>query len=419
MATPGSQNRDEVMSPRSSLIASVAVFGLSLASLLLLARYLHVAPGSPFALEIDVLFSVDGADRWKELTAASPPRFSVSHFLLQHLWGRIGAVPARLLEFALPADEARFLAATGMVCVVAAMGFGSLAFCALRLNHRRWNLLLLFPVCLLFTSNTILVQPDHFGLSFGLLAIASLALLPGLRDRTRVGLIGVTGFLNAATTLTNGLFPALAAAVVFRKRLNPAHVWRYRYGILAAAALGGAIAATAIVPRLRDLNDTIIVQILNLRLLKDPPAAAGFAASGLVYPAVGPVPSIWRSADPNNPYSHQSYNPSGFDDYAPLSGVAACAWVALLAASSLALIRSPDLRDYRLALFGWIVFNLIFHNLWGDEFFLYSAHWSWTLMLIALLGSRALPTWAVALAVALIVPGQLATLSTIRDLIFA
>ncbi|MBX6314904.1 MAG: hypothetical protein IRY99_18600 [Isosphaeraceae bacterium] len=79
--------------------------------------------------------------------------------------------------------------------------------------------------------------------------------------------------------------------------------------------------------------------------------------------------------------------------------------------------RSRDLRGYWYAILIWLAFNFLFHNLWGAEFFLYNAHWSWALMLVVLLGSRSIPTWAVAAAVLLIIPGQLATLSTIRSLL--
>lgn len=63
------------------------------------------------------------------------------------------------------------------------------------------------------------------------------------------------------------------------------------------------------------------------------------------------------------------------------------------------------------------MFNLLFHNMWGDEFFLFSPHWSWALMLVVLLGSRGLPVWTVAPAALLMLPGQLSTLDAIRRLL--
>jgi hypothetical protein len=63
----------------------------------------------------------------------------------------------------------------------------------------------------------------------------------------------------------------------------------------------------------------------------------------------------------------------------------------------------------------WVLFNALLHNVWGDEFFLYSPHWAWALMAVVMLGvRRAWPGWVVAVTLA-IIPGQLQTISQIRD----
>lgn len=408
---------------KSPLIAALAGFGLALSALLLLAWRLGVAPGSAFATHLSILFEADSADRWEEITAAVSPRFSILHPLLGQFWGRIGAALAWLLSGSRTPEAARFLAAVGLVCSVAAVGYGALAATAARLNPRRWNVAILFPVCLLFTANTIVAQPDHFGLSFGLFGVASLALLPGLKgwNRTRGALVVVTGVLAAGTTVTGGLYPALVAVIAFRDHLTPANLRRFRHVILAAAAVAAvtvaAVGVLVAVRGARGQSETRAMKFLTLRLVRDPAASIRYAGSGLLYPAVGPVPTVSRMPDDPVQQPYLSYEASRLSDYGPLSGAAACAWAALLAASSFVLVRSPDLRNYGFALFGWIAFNFALHNLWGDEFFLFSPHWSWALSLIALLGSRALPTWAVALAAALIVPGQLSTLNTIRELL--
>ncbi len=407
----------EIMKPKTAVAASFAFFGLSLLALFLLTRYLQIDPGSPIAEEVDSLFSVDASLRWRQLSGVAPPLFSISHTLLDHFWGRIGTVMSWAFMIAWPAESAQLYAATSLVCIMAAAGFGCLALNSLMLNNRLINLILLFPVCLLFTANVIIAQPDHLGLSFGLLAGTTLALLPGMSDRMRITLLCVLGFLNAVTTATNVLFPIIVAAILFHDRISWTKLNRFRWPILIAGGLVVAIGVMIVAPRWNGLQDTVALKNFMFRLFRDPLLAARFAGSGLLYPAVGPVPEAWKWRTIVSPFTHQSYNKTGLAEYTLMSGVAACAWIALLAASSVEMARSRDLRGYWYAVVAWIVFNLVFHNIWGDEFFLYSAHWSWALMLIVLLGSRAIPTWAVALAVLLIIPGQLDTLSAIRRLL--
>lgn len=424
MSTIEAGRRAEVANPRAALVASCLVFVLSLSSLLGLGRYLGAIPGSAYADYLDILFSADTGTRWTALTDPNPAHFPIAHLLLNHIWGRLGAALAWVLSFVWPGDAGRFYGAVGLVCSAAAAGFACLAYCALRLNPRRVNLLILLPVCLLFTSNTIIAQPDHFGLSFGLLALTTLAMLPGARGAARTSLLGLTGFLCAMTTLTNGLYPALVAAIVHRDRLTWANARRFRYVILAIAAAGALVVVPVAVKRLPSLlrptgslGDSRITLYLNIRLLSDPLSAARYAGSALLYPAVGPSPTTWTSDEDGHVQPRVSYETSVLGDYQPLSAVAAVAWVLLLAAASWVLVRSPDLRNFALALFGWIVFNLLFHNMWGDEFFLFSPHWSWALMLVVLLGSRGLPVWTVAPAALLMLPGQLSTLDAIRRLL--
>jgi hypothetical protein len=65
----------------------------------------------------------------------------------------------------------------------------------------------------------------------------------------------------------------------------------------------------------------------------------------------------------------------------------------------------------------WIGFNLVFHNLWGDEFFLYSPHWVWALLTLVMLGIGRLRLRFAVPLVAFIVIGQITTLLTIGDML--
>ncbi|MBX6314380.1 MAG: hypothetical protein IRY99_15925, partial [Isosphaeraceae bacterium] len=299
---------------RTAVSVSFALSGLALLALLFLIRFLQIDPSSPVAQRLNILFDVDAADGWKELSGMSPAHLSVSHPLLILIWGCLGVGLARLLMMVWPVEAANFYAATGLVCIVAAAGFGCLVFNALRLNNRLAHILLLFPVCLLFTGNTVIVQPDHFGLSFGLLAASILALLPGLSDRTRMALLGILGFMVVGTTLTNVLFPVLVATIVFRDRISWTSLRRYRLAIVIAGLLGAVVSVLIINSRWNRIQtqDTIFSKYLNLRLLYDPLAAVRLASSGLLYPAVGPVP---RTFVDEYKFTYIYYNESRLFDY--------------------------------------------------------------------------------------------------------
>jgi hypothetical protein len=64
---------------------------------------------------------------------------------------------------------------------------------------------------------------------------------------------------------------------------------------------------------------------------------------------------------------------------------------------------------------GWLLFNVVLHNIWGDEFVLYSPHWSWALMAIVILGARDLSRRFIAAIVVPVVASQIYTLFAIKQ----
>ncbi len=65
-------------------------------------------------------------------------------------------------------------------------------------------------------------------------------------------------------------------------------------------------------------------------------------------------------------------------------------------------------------LLGWILFNAVFHNLWGDELMVYAPHWSWALMALVVLGVRHLSRRFVIATAVLVITCQIPTLLAIR-----
>jgi len=101
--------------------------------------------------------------------------------------------------------------------------------------------------------------------------------------------------------------------------------------------------------------------------------------------------------------------------YDRLGTVAALAWLTWLGWSLLSLGSSAAGRDLVLPLVLWIAWNSLFHNLWGDEYFLYSPHYGWALGTFALM-TPAQPISLRLKLVILVAWGQASALQTIQQL---
>jgi hypothetical protein len=167
---------------------------------------------------------------------------------------------------------------------------------------------------------------------------------------------------------------------------------------------------------------------LNLRLVRHPLDAAVYALYAVVAPAVGPPPlvKITKGAAMVTYESGQPlhWNPNGFftgsdrvsfRDYWGVQGIGAVLWIGLLLACASRAFRDRRTRQLAWLPAGWILFSLVLHNLWGDELFLYTPHWSWALMGLVLLGARRLSRVATASVVIPIAIAQVYTLVQIRS----
>jgi len=56
----------------------------------------------------------------------------------------------------------------------------------------------------------------------------------------------------------------------------------------------------------------------------------------------------------------------------------------------------------------------VFHNVWGDELFLYAPHWSWALMALVILGARRVPLVTIVLLFVPIAFCQVYTLTQVK-----
>jgi hypothetical protein len=107
--------------------------------------------------------------------------------------------------------------------------------------------------------------------------------------------------------------------------------------------------------------------------------------------------------------------PRSFWPYDAIQSAGVAAWLVLLSAGIASTLHDPSLRTVGLAIVVWILFNAALHNLWGDEYFLYSSHYVGPLLLLASLGR--LPTWFVTVATLFILTSAVRTLLIYRQLL--
>jgi hypothetical protein len=231
--------------------------------------------------------------------------------------------------------------------------------------------------------------------------------------RVRLGLLLVLGFLIAGTTVTNALFVVLCLGCL-RRQFGTTALSTLRLTGPRLAACGVVVLALLVGVGIKYYTkllhgDTIVTQGLRFRLTQNPVAAAQYALLLPVCPAVGGPPLIAQSGN-----SLLSYDPFSVSSYSLLSAVGAVAWAGLLGCCFVAVFRDGQLRVYGWVVSLWLAFNMLFHNVWGDEGFLFTPHWSWALMLIVFVGSRTLPLWSLILAAAVVGLGQVDTLVAIR-----
>jgi hypothetical protein len=425
----------------------------------LLSGWLGVARGSVLLERQNVLFNSDTNTWLDEIARGHAPSAATRaiHPLEVAIWRPPYQVVNRLLRVVVQPDHAELLAARLLVALVAGAGVSLLAWLALTLGLEPPQCLLLFAMYFLFTSSSTISLPEHFGLSSGLLSIAFVVPIMIANRRVRTAVLAALAVLCGGTTMTNLLYPLAAIYHWGFKSI------RARGAVLLAAALAVPLAiflfmdSRKVVLLYTDSDKDIASRVavlpahipgitrwylktskihghvgdyLNLRLVRHPLDAAVYSVYALVTPAVGPPPAV-RTTKGRQMVTYESgkplhWEPNGFlagsdslylGDWWGVSGIGAALWVVLLLSCTYRAIRDRSTRPLVWLPAGWILFNLVFHNLWGDELFLYAPHWSWALMALVLLGARRLSLITVASFVMPIAACQVYTLVRIRDLL--
>jgi hypothetical protein len=417
--------------PHAALIAA-CVGSAAVIWFVLLSGWLGVAPGSVIVKRQNVLFNSDTNVWIDETVNHHRPSTIAIHPLTVPLWRPPSEALVHLCQVFLPPERARLFAARLLVALVAGTGVGCLALLALHVGISLTQGLLLFSTYLLFTASATISLPEHFGISNGLLSIAFVIPIVVANPRLRTAVLAALVPLCGGTTVTNVLYPL---ASLYRYSVKSARTKRaiWTAGALAAAAAiflykdsqqVAVFSQTGILPGyfpsltrwyLKSTMIHIYVDgYLNLRLLRHPLSAIVYVVYMLVAPAVGPSPLVRRfpgrdvvTYEPSHQLLHLSY-------YWGPQAVGAILWAALLVSCTCYAIRDRRTRNLVVLPIGWILFNVVFHNLWGDELVLYAPHWSWALMALVLLGARHLSRMVTVSIVVPVLACQIYTLILIK-----
>jgi hypothetical protein len=385
-----------------------ALVGLTAAIwFVLLSGWLGVTPGSVMTKRQNVLFNSD-MNLWVDRmigNARSPER--LVHPLEVLIWRTPCRALQHVLGLFLPFDYAGLLAARLLVAAVAALGVGFLAYLALHLGVKKIQLGFLFAMYLLFTSNTTLCLPEHFGISNGLLCITFVfPIVVASAELRATGLVALA-VLCGGTTITNVLFP-LASFVQYCLRSARAKAYA------AAVAMAGGLGAALFLYLRSSTIHYFVGKYLSLRLFRDPLEAGVYAIYALVAPAIGPVPRILRVPGWDMVSYEPALQPLHLNYYLGFQAIGAVAWAVLLVACISKALRDDRTRAYVWLPLGWLLFNIGFHNVWGDELFLYAPHWSWALMALLVLGARGLSIKFLAVTSVVVIACQIDTLFAIK-----
>ncbi|MGC2112228.1 MAG: hypothetical protein WA655_22105 [Candidatus Korobacteraceae bacterium] len=406
---PATLSKETVTAPSLGHSRAIAAM-VGLAAVLwfmLLSGWMKSVPGSVMVKRQNVLFNSDSSIWLDRMIGNEKSPEQMIHPLEIPLWRAPCRALQHLLGIFMPPEEAGILGARLLVALVHGLGVGFLALLVLRIGVKLPQCILLFIVYFLFTSNCTAALPEHFGISNGLLSIAFVGPILLTSTSATAIFLAVMLVLCGGTTITNALYPLAA-------------IWQYcfksmraRMAVVAAAIPVGLAVFLFLYLKSYTMHH-FVGGYLTLRLIRDPFRACIYAIYTVVCPAVGPTPRIMREPG----WDMVSYEPAHavvrLSYYLGLQAVGAIAWASLLVKCVVNAIRDDSTRFYVWLPLGWVVFSILFHNMWGDELALYSPHWSWALMALVILGARELSLKFVTSVFVPIVVSQVYTLFMIE-----
>ncbi len=175
-----------------------------------MSAWLGVRPGALITSRHNVLFDSDSSYWLDRMVGHGRSLEQTIHPL--ELSSGVSPVEPSLVwrDCSCPPDYASIFGPRLLVALFAGAGVGFLAYLALaHLGVAPVQGLLLLGSYFLFTNNTTISLPEHFGISNGLLSMSFVVLIVTANERLRNGVLAGMVVLCSGTSIPNGLFPAL------------------------------------------------------------------------------------------------------------------------------------------------------------------------------------------------------------------
>lgn len=403
---------------RRVLLELLAVFLVAGAWMFVLATWTGFRIGRPVHTRDNLVFDLDVPTVARTLLNEADPKFKSRHRLARPIWGPVGATLKNIFGRFVDADQARSIASRLIMAVAGGIGFASLWFVAQRQRLSLSIRLLLFAMFAVFSTQILCSLPEFYGISASLLSLSFAVYCSKLRLRWKAAALAALTVIGAGTTTTVGAVPAacLALSVLFAY-LPPdrARRWVVVTTIAGTCLVTLAVGALAMGPYRKALRETAAGKGVGIgshyRILCNPELTPGFALRGLIHPAVGTNPEI-----DEGPTNRPTFNRSIWNQTDRIALAGQLAWLVLLVWGAVSSLRNGLQQFESLLLVGWIAANLALHNIWGNEFFLYSPHWAWALFGLVILGANRVPTAALWTAGLLVIAGGVSELLTVEGL---
>ncbi|HTA42734.1 MAG TPA: hypothetical protein VK789_09820 [Bryobacteraceae bacterium] len=393
---------------RQQFIIAAAIGLAATIWLVFLSGWLGATHGSLIMKRQNVLFDSD-TNLWiGRMIGNDKSLEQIVHPLEIPLWRVPCRAMAHIMRYFVSRDNASILGPRVLVDGIAGLGIASLALLALYCGVRPLRCALLFVIYLLFTSNTTISLPEHFGISNGLLTLAFVVSVLVSSARMRTTALAVLTVLTGGTSVTGGMVPVICM-------LNDAIKSLRRKMTLLLIAIPTGIGASMLLYHVSKSIQRYFGLYATFRWTHHPLMALNYTIHMLVLPAVGPAPGIMRLAGWDMVSYEPHYAPLGLDAWLGLQGLGAIAWFILLFQCLRLALRREFLQPHLLVLFAWLFFNVVFYNVWGRELMLWAPAWSWVLMAVVVMGARDLPLKRLLTLFVPIVASQIYTLLAIKS----
>lgn len=255
---------------------------------------------------------------------------------------------------------------------------------------------------LLSVAGLIMIAPDHFTQSYLLLSLSFILLFLNIPFTVLLPIQLLLGLLIAGTTTTNAIFSALIITYLLQRRKwlpNAMVTSGYMLGFAGFFLISGYLFFTY-----TPSNDQQLMfnRFFNFQLYREPIAALEYFLASLTYPIAAPLPRL-------SDVPIVTFEPIKLISHSLIDWIIFTLTL-LLVVTGIQRSLSTWGKQLTTTALMWLMFNVLFHNIWGDEYMLYIPHFSFLLLLFSLSQIKRMSVTGCALLILPIIAYQLYTL---------